>query len=477
MKKLVAFSLTIALAACKIGPDYELPDFSVTELWSSEENVQSFTTGTINEKWWQVFNDPLLDNLINQAMEHNHDLRMSITNLDKAKAMRREAQGSLWPSLTANETAEKQGLSKKTTANSNSGGARERDQFSGTLDASWELDIFGGLRREVEAREAELQAAEEAKRGVTLSILAEVALNYFEVLGLQKRITVLKHNIELVREVEDLARAQFEGGIVTEADVVRARGERESIEANLPTLQANMMAGVYRLSVLTGKSPEAQMEKFNSHSLLPTPPDLVPVGMRSDILRRRPDIREAERNLAMHTAEVGVAVSELYPSISITGDLGSSAALFSDLFTQGALRYTLGNTINMSLFKGGATRARIAQAEADAEVALLNYEKTILVALEDAENSLTRYGKEWQRLKSLLAAEASRKEAFNIARLRYEAGEGDFINLLDAERSLVIAQDDVIQSETVVLTNYSQLYKALGGGWEVFEIEPEQTKP
>lgn len=466
--KLIA--LCILLTGCKLGPDYKIPQLSFPDGWGSEK-TKVISTEPIDESWWGVFQEPLLDKLITQATDNNHDIRIATANIAKARALRRETAGGFWPSLEGAATGAKQGLSNKTTANSNSSGAKERDVFNSGLDASWELDIFGKSRRDIESAEADLQAAEESRSGVLLSIFSEVARNYFELRGLQKRVAVAEHNIELVREIEELAQTQFDLGVVTEFDVARARGEREAIEATLPGLQADMTATIYRISVLTGQSPETYIKELNSYKPLPAPPDIVPVGLRSDILRRRPDVREAERNLASATAKIGVATADLFPSLSLTGALGSSAALFSDLFTQGAITYSLGSTINWSLFEGGALRARIAAAEAGADIALINYEKTALEALEDAETSLTRYGKEWQTLNRLRAAEKTRREAFDIAKLRYEAGEENFLVIIDAERALVSAQDSVIQSETRMLTSLTQLYKALGGGWQTVSFK------
>lgn len=473
---LYSFSLLV-LAACTVGPDYTPPATEVNEQWHSSASMgQQAADSKVQERWWEIFGDVTLKELIEQVAAHNYDVRIALSNIEQARASRREAASGFWPSLTASTRGVREGLSNKTTSNSNNTGAKERDVYSADLDASWELDIFGSIRRQVESAEAQLQAVEEQKRGVLLSVLAEVARNYFEVRGTQKRIAVTEQNIALVREVEELAKTQLEYGVATDLDVARARGEREAIEATLPLLRAQLQAGIYRLSVLSGQPPESYAELLSLRAPLPTPPEIVPVGLRSELLRRRPDIREAERNLAAAMADIGVATADLFPSFSLTGGLGSTAAEIGDIVSQGAVTYAFGQVINWPLFQGGALRARITQAEAGAETALLNYEQTVLLALEDAENSLNSFEREEDTFERLRASAATREEAFSYARLRYEAGEENFLVILDAERTLVDAQDAVIQSEIRLMSNLTQLYKSLGGGWQTFETAPAKEE-
>ncbi len=465
MRKFLLVFIFFVLASCKLGPDYKMPEIKFSDLWHGNTQATKNVPLEENELWWKIFKDPVLNDLMDQAAEHNHDIRIAVASIEEARALRSISAGSLWPEIGGNTNAEKQGLSTRSSNNNNNNGAKERDTFSADLDASWELDIFGKNRRSVEVAEAELEAAEENKRDVMIAILAEVARNYFEVRGLQKRIAVTEHNIELFKEVEGMAEARVEQGVVTELDLASARGERESAESTLPNLQADMAAGIYRLSVLTGQVPETYLDVLERHAPLPAPPDVVPVGLRSDLLKRRPDVRKAERELAAATAGIGAAKADLFPSFSLTGAVGSSASVFSDLFTGEAATYSIGQAINWSLFKGGALQASIDAAEASEKGAYINYEKTVLEALEEAETSLTRYGREWQTLKSLKSSEKTRQTAFEIAFLRYSEGEENFLVVLDAERSLVSVQDGVIQSETRILSNLTQLYKALGGSW------------
>jgi multidrug efflux system outer membrane protein len=456
------FALVILLSACKVGPNYLKPVLSVDDNFHAKENYP-YNKEVINEEWWKVFNDTLLNSIIDDAVKNNNDIKIALANIEGAKALRKSSKAALMPSLSAGASAGKDKFSEKTSS------IGEVNTFSTDLDAGWELDIFGKARRGVEASNARLEAAEAQKDAVMLSIMAEVASNYFEVRGLQKRIDITHRSVGLLKEIEKLAKAKYKAGTVTEFDVSRARGERETIESRLPNLEAQMQSGIYNISLLAGKEPEYYLEKMLEKAPLPSPPDIVPVGMRSEILRRRPDIIVAERNLAAASADIGVATADLFPSLSLTGAVGTSARAFGDIFAGGAGAYSLGSALNWSVFNGGAVRANIDNAKASSKASLAQYEKTVLSALSEVETSLARYGGEWQTLKQLKSAEATRQDGFRIAKLRYESGQEEFLVIVDAERSLITAQDDVIQSESRILVNLTQLYKTLGGGWQTIK--------
>lgn len=471
MSKYRFFPLLL-LSACAVGPDYQPPSLPDVGEWLAGDSASAVTASApVEVEWWKSFNDPTLNQLIGEAAAHNHDVRIALASIKEARAQRRISAAALYPNIEAGLSGEREGQSSLGGGN-NSGS--ERDRFSASIDASWEIDIFGGTRRETEAAEARAEASEADYQDVMLGVLAEVSRNYVELRGIQKRMETTARDIALLREVEKLAESRFKSGASSEFDVALARGERESAEAGLPTLEAEMTAGIYRLSVLTGKRPEEHLELLKNSVPLPMPPDVVPVGLKSEILRRRPDIRRAERELAASNADIGAATAELFPKFPLTGSLGSDVSRFSDLFGAGSFTYFVAQAVAMPLFQGGAGQAGIARADARAEAAKAAYEKTVMTALEDVESSLVRYGKEWQTLKALQAAEATRKEAYEIARLRYESGIDNFLVMLDTERSLTDTRDGVIQSETRVLTNLTQLYKALGGGWEVYPPQTEE---
>jgi multidrug efflux system outer membrane protein len=465
--RLVSLAITAAfvLGGCTLGPNYHRPDFHSQDIgkWQSGLNTKPATQKAEAEAWWQQLNDPLLNDLIAGALHENRDLGVALANIERARALRRVAGGSYYPTLDASGSATRTRFSRQTGFGANTG---TRNTFSASLDASWELDLFGRTRRAVEAADAQIQASEAARRGLILSVVAEVASNYFEARGLQRQLEVTQQDIGLLREVEEIARAQSELGVTTELDLTRAVGERETFEAKLPNLEAEIAARIYRISVLTGQAPAFHAKALQESQPLPMPPDMVPVGLPSDILRRRPDVQQAERELASATAGIGVAKADLFPTFSLTGSIGSSARVFSDLFTPATLTRSVGAGLAWPVFAGGSLTAGVDVAEADAKAALAAYEQSVLLALEDGEASLMRYGKEWQTLKRLQSAEATRQQAFEIARLRYEAGEENFLVILDAERALIATRNDIINSETRILTGLAQLYKALGGGWQ-----------
>lgn len=460
----------LCLAACSVGPDYERPESPISDGWAAGDATN---TEAPSAEWWTHFDDPVLEQLMNEAAQNNLDVAIALANIDRARSLRRTAIAPFFPQLAFNADAQRQSFASATSQN-RFFAEKERDSFSAFLDAAWEIDIFGRTRRAGEAADARLRVAEENRRDVVLMALAETAQSYFSVRGLQKRIAVNRHNIELLREVEDVAQSQFDAGVTTEFDYTTAVGERQQVEALLPTLEAELASAIYRLSVLAGKDPAHYAETLSTPTALPTPPDMVALGPRSEILRRRPDIRLAERQLAASSADIGVAIGDLFPRLTLTGSIGSSALEAGDLLTSGGINHSVGALLNLPIFQGGAGWANVDLSKANNRAALLNYQQSVLRALEDAESSLVRYDKELETLKLLQSAEAQRQEAYRIARLRYESGEENFLVMLDAERTLVSAEDQTIQSEIRVLTYLTQLYKALGGGWQAFEPSADE---
>ena len=454
------------LSGCTMGPDYQRPGFTYQEKWQSDPTAQQEMREPTSTAWWQQFDDPTLNSLIEQASRNNLDLAIALANVEKSKALRRTISADYFPQVDTSGNADRSRYSSQTGFGSNIG---TRNNFNASLDASWELDLFGRVRRSVEAADARIEAEEALLQGVQLTLLAETATAYFELRSLQAQQANIQNTIELMQEIEKIAQAQFDAGIISELDLYSARGERENMEAQLPNLQADITARAFRLSVLTGKEPEYHLALLDSTSLLSEPKDRVPLGLRSDLLQRRPDIRQAERLLAATTADIGAAKADLLPSFSLTGAIGSSARAFGDLFTAGTITSSVGGALGWPLFSGGKTLAEIDGAKASQRAALANYKQQVLLALEDTENALLRYGQEWKTLKQLQKVRDSREQAFEIARLRYEAGEESFLNALDAQRNLNATRNDLILSQTRVLTNLATLYKPLGGEWNISE--------
>lgn len=457
---------TALFSGCMLGPDYQRPGFTYQENWHTELTPSKEMTEPVSTAWWHQFNDPTLNSLIEQASRNNLDLAMALANVQQAKALRRTLSADYFPQIDASGSADRSRYSRQTGFGSNVG---TRNNFNASLDASWELDLFGRIRRSVEAADARIEVEKALLQGVQLTVLAETATAYFELRSLQAQQANIHNTIELMQEIEKIAQAQFDAGIISELDLYSARGERENMEAQLPNLEADITARAFRLSVLTGKEPEYHLALLESSPRLLEPKDRVPLGLRSELLRRRPDVRQAERLLAASTADIGVAKADMFPSFSLTGAIGSSARAFGDLFTAGTITGSVGGALGWPIFSGGRTLAEIDGAKASQRAALANYRQQVLLALEDTENALLRYGQEWKTLNRLQKVLISRKQAFEIARLRYEAGEDSFLLALDAQRNLNATRNDLILSQTRVLTNLTTLYKALGGEWQMAE--------
>ncbi len=466
MRTLILTSAVLCLVGCTLGPDYTAPSQSSSNDWATGEEYKATSQEAINTAWWEIFEDPLLEKYIISATQNNKDLKVALANIRVARALRREDAGALWPQIGGDAGAER---SKSSGASSSFNSGQIRNTYDAGFDASWELDIFGGNRRSVEASEARIGASVASYQDVMLSTLSDVARTYYEARGLQKRIAITEQNTELLNETYDVIQDRMRIGEASDFDLSRAQGEYELTRARIPNLRADLRASLYSLSVLLGQPPEALLAEMETIKPLPTPPDIVPVGLRSDILRRRPDIRIAERELAASVADIGAQTAELFPKFFLTGDIGSSARTFGEVFSAGSGLWSLASMIQWSVFEGGAIRARIDIEEAESEAALARYEKSVLEALRDAETALTRYGEELETRTRLAQGVQSRRRSLSLARELFNAGEQDYLAVVDAERQLIDSEDDLIISETDSITKLIALYSALGGGWEHFE--------
>lgn len=463
MNKIPLFILSLSLGACTVGPNYQAPKNNFLDRWFSSSSSEAVSQEPIAIQWWSVFNDPLLMQYIEQSSTNNKDVQIALANINRARAVRRESGGALLPTIDANAEATR---SKSSSANSSFNSGEIRNIYDAGFDASWELDIFGGNRRNIEASEARVNYAIASYNNVMLSTFSEVARNYYEVRGAQKRIALTQQNTDLLKQTYDIVMKRMEIGESTQFDVTRARGEYEATQARLPNLQAELEANIFSLSVLLGLPPEALIEEMQIAQALPNAPDIVPVGLRSDILRRRPDVQMAERELAASNADIGVETANLFPQFFITGDVGTQARNFADLFMASAGMWSFGPALRWSVFEGGAIRARINVQKAENQAALASYEKAVLEALSDAEKALTRYGREIETRNKLAQSVASRQQAVDLAQKLLDAGEVDLLSVLDAQRELTTGEDNLVVSETNTIIKLIALYTALGGGWE-----------
>lgn len=464
MYKIALLSASLALSACSVGPNYQSPQNSFFDQWfSGSASSARISQDPVETQWWNVFNDPLLTKYIDETAENNKDVQIALANINRARAARRESGGALLPSLNGNADGTR---SKSSSANAAFNSGDIRNIYDAGFDASWELDIFGGTRRGIEASDARLGSAMASYNDVMLSAFSEVARNYYEARGLQKRITITKQNTDLLKQTYDLINTRLEVGESTQFDVTRARGEYEATQARLPNLEAELEVNIFSLSVLLGLPPEALLEEMSVVKSLPAAPEIVPVGLRSDLLRRRPDVQMAERELAASSADIGAETANLFPKFFLTGDVGSQARNFGDLFMASAGMWSFGPSMRWSVFDGGAIRARIDIEKAENQAALAQYEKTVLEALADSEKALTRYGREIETLRQLEQSVQSRREAVALAQELLDAGEVDYLAVLDVQRELTSGEDNLVVSEIQTITKLISLYTALGGGWE-----------
>ncbi|MEJ5301632.1 MAG: efflux transporter outer membrane subunit [Thermodesulforhabdaceae bacterium] len=470
---IVSLTTVIIVGCVSVGPDYIKPEVPLPEKWRNltstrvEETTYQSTFSQEQEKdlarWWQVLGDPELTRLVERSIKNNMDIAKAQAKVREARARRAIAAAPLFPTLGTSFSAsgKHQDLDKGSTTT--------QDFYTAEFDSSWEIDIFGGTRRAIEASQRTLEATEEALRDVLVSVVAEVALNYLELRTYQARLAVAKENLLVQEESLQLASWRYQAGLTSELDVHQARYNLESTRAQIPILKTAVDEAMNRLAVLLGESPGKLHEELNDFAPVPLPPDRIAVGIPADILRRRPDIRKAERELAAQTARIGVAMAELYPKFSLTGSIGIEALSPGGLVSSATKTLMGQGIISLPIFKGGALKQAVEAEKALAEQALVTYKATILNALEEVENTLMAYSEELRRQESLAKAEEAARQAAELAKQRYASGLIDFGAVLEAERSHLAFQDQLIQSRGAVTSNIIRLYKALGGGWDSYE--------
>jgi multidrug efflux pump len=457
----------LGLSGCMVGPDYKRPQMQVPVAFANQSQEGMAMDG-VETLWWRGFHDNTLNQLVAQALAHNHDLRVATARVREARALRSETAFDRYPTVTTQAAYTRQRASEALAPTGN----RNVDLYDVGFDASWELDFFGRVRRSIEASSAAVEAAEASRQDVIVSLLAEVARNYFELRGAQNRLAVARRNATNQQQTLDLTLALLEGGRGTELDTSRAEAQLTSTLASIPPLETIIKQTMYRLGVLIGQQPTVVEPELSEPMPLPALPVLVALGRPDDLLRRRPDIRVTERNLAAATAEVGVVTADLFPRVTLTGSVAVQATSFVGLFKGGSDTFAIGPNIFWAAFDLGRVRARIRAADARTEAALAQYEQRVLLALEETETTLVNFTRQQVRRDLLQASAQASQKAQDLARQRYQFGVADFLTVLDAERTLLEAQDRLADSETLTATALVAVYKAIGGGWE---IAPEGT--
>lgn len=476
---LVTAPLLLTLAGCTVGPNYSTPQVATPEAFANLDAAQPLgirgdQPGTSLAAWWNDLGDATLASLIQRAVEGNRDLRIAVARVDEARALRGIAASGQFPRVDIGAGADRSRQSETTGIPGQ--GDRENASVRLGVDASWEIDVFGGVRREVQAADADLQSLEEQRHFVLISLAAEVARAYIDLRSNQHRTLVTDRSIAAQAESVDLTRSRLEAGLAAELEVAQAQAQLAVRRSQRPPLTAAGRAALHRLAVLLGQAPGSLNDELATTAAMPTAPTNVAVGLPSDLLRRRPDVRAAERRIAAATARVGVATADLFPRFSLTGSFGLSSSAGDRLFDMNSRTWSIGPTMRWNIFDAGAVRRSIDAANQRERQAFFAYEQTVLTSLEEVENALVQLSSEEDRRGALREAVRANQRAVELATERYRTGVGDFLNVLESQRQLYDAEDQLVQSETATLRSVIALYLALGGGWDAGQ-GPQTPEP
>jgi NodT family efflux transporter outer membrane factor (OMF) lipoprotein len=449
----------LLLSACMVGPDYQQPENKLPASWSQAATAASLSKPADIARWWQTFNDSILSGLIEKAQMGNLDVFQAEARLQQARASRQLSQANLLPTSSLSVSANQTGSSAA------AGSGKTSEFYRNGIDASWELDVFGKLRRSIEAAEATEQAAQEDLRAVLVSLCAEVALNYVDVRNYQSRLRITEDNLAAQIETYDITNWRYLAGLITQLDVDQAKLAVENTRATLPNLRSSLEQAKHRIALLLGQQPTRLNSLLAQSAPIPVAASKIAIGIPADIVRQRPDVRRAERKLAAQTAQIGVAEAARYPNFTLSGSIGLESLLYANLYTASAKAFQMLAKSVLTLLDAGRISANIDIQNALQQQALGLYESTLLTALGDVENALTAYSEEIKHRDTLKASVIAASSAFALAKIQYESGISDFQPVLESQRALLIAQTQLTVSEAEVAANVIRLYKALGGGW------------
>ncbi|MDF1838326.1 MAG: efflux transporter outer membrane subunit [Planctomycetota bacterium] len=470
--------LSLAFTGCAtVGPDYQRPDLELAQSHRANlenlpglfgaDSADPLALGT----WWSAFGDPVLTELVERATVENFDLRQAIARVVEAEARLGVTRASNGPRADGGAAYRRSGISENTQVGQFPGQERESDDYTASISASWELDLWGKAARSIEAAEADLAAGVEGIWAVRVSLAGQVADAYLRLRELQRRMQIAESNVDVLQRGTDSARARFEAGLVQELDLFRARTDLESARAVLPDLERAALAAITELSLLTSVEP-GQLDAFlkvdsSAPVALPSPKGRLGTQVPGDLLRRRPDIRTAERELAAQTARVGVATAALYPSLTLTGSIGFQAEKVDNLFKDGSFVHGFGPGLSLPIFSGGGLRDNIAGEDARVDQALLSYESQVLAALHEVDSAATGISLGARRLTALEAAVAQAQESLGRSEILYREGLANIDAVLDSQRALFQLQDGATQASSNLSRAHVELYRALGGGWPI----------
>ncbi|WP_338489061.1 efflux transporter outer membrane subunit [Pseudomonas trivialis] len=467
----------ISLSACTVGPDFHTPQGPHVERWREPQGRQADSRAVadpLQERWWDVFHDAQLSALTRRALTDNLDLKLAGSRLQQSRAVRQVTTAGRYPNLAAGGGYQRkrnsgEGLNDPSGEN----GRSAFNQWDTGFSAAWELDFWGRVKRETEAADATLQVAEDDRRAVLLSVLAETAQDYIQLRGVQNTRAVTEQNLDVARHSLKLSQLRLADGVATDLDVAEAAAQVATIEARLPELQQRQDQLINALSLIMGEPPQALHAQLSKDAAVPQTPRQVAIGLPSQLAERRPDIRQAEARLHAATANIGVAKGDFYPRITLSGSLGSQALQLADFGSWGSRAFAFGPQFSLPLFNGGRLQGMLTLREAQQQEAALAYQHTVLRAWHEIDDQLTRYNASQLRRDSLAEAVRQNQIALTTAQHQYVEGVADFVNVLTVQSALLATQEQWVQSSTDVSLAMVGLYKALGGGWE--SVYPVQT--
>ena len=457
------------LAACTVGPDYVPPKMALPPNWTEHAATPAEIARTDQElkQWWTSFNDPTLDRLVDMALTGNIDLKIAGQRLIEARAARVIAASADYPQIDAGALASDKQASNTVLFPPVDWNRSNYPFYQFGFDATWEIDIFGGIRRAKQAAEAEYGATIEARRAVLVSLLAELAIDYATLRASQERLSIADRNVAAARTSVELTEQSFARGLGNNLDVAQAQAQLQTVLSAQPPLRADIARMTHAISVLLGQIPGGALEQelAGSEGKIPSAPNL-PVTLPSEVIANRPDIRQAERQFAAATARIGVAVADMYPHFSIPLSVTPETSMLSEFFRVSSLAWEVGLSATEHVYTGGRLSARVQQARAEAEEARLGYQQIVLRAFQNVEDGLINYTTEGQRDVTLKAAAEDSELAFQRSTRLYKAGLTDFLHVLVNERAAYAAEDLATQSELESIVDAIALYKALGAGWQ-----------
>lgn len=466
-----------------VGPNYTPPENNVADTWASSDVANTISYDPVTTKWWEVFEDPLLNKYIALAAENNNDVLTAMSRILQARALRKVEASSFFPQINADVNATRTYFSKNGPifdiglgdgAVTDTPGLpfalqapQTQNLYNILFDASWEIDLFGKTRRKVEAATALIGSAIEDRNDTLVSVMAELARNYMELRGYQEKARLIEENITLLEQKSCLIRKQFETGYTNRLDDEDILATLATERALLPDIQAKIYKNIYTISVLIGEVPESLIDELLTPKPLPMTPEEVTVGLRSDLLRRRPDIRKSERDLAAATANIGVAVASFFPTFTLFGAAGLQSLMLKNLFSLGSKTWAFGGDINMPIFQGGKLVGNLQAKKAETAAVAHTYQQTVLLALEETESIIVSYTQDLETAKEKKQATDRYQELVFLSSERNAKGLTNRLDLIDTQRKLNEAEQSYLDTNITKLVDLITLYKALGGGWEV----------